>query len=118
MSNTDRGVALIEVLAAILLLAVAGLALADLVGEELRSVAADRRRETALADEERLLGALSLLTRPDLDRRLGTWALGPYLVQVQRPERTLYRIALARADAAKIEDLATVVYRPEDASAP
>ena len=70
-------------------------------------------REHILAGEERVLAALSLLRREDLDRRLGHHSLGEFVVDVQRPERTLYRIAIGAANAPRVEDLVTVVYRPE-----
>lgn len=117
MRATKRGVALLEVLAAVAILGVAGLGFVDLVAAGTRAVSAARARERELADEDRLLTAYTLLARPDLDRRIGERHVGPYLVTVARPERTLYRIALARDDAV-VEDLVTVVYRPEPARAP
>jgi hypothetical protein len=72
-----------------------------------------RDREHVLAAETRLLAALTLLTREDLDRRLGHHPIGDVNVDVERPEPTLYRIALAQASAAGVEDLVTVVYRRE-----
>ena len=96
MRSPEGGVALLEVLAAILILSVAGLALLELVSAGTRAVTTARARERELADEERLLAAYTLLTRSDLDRRLGQREVGPYVAQVERPERMLYRIALGR----------------------
>lgn len=112
----DRGMALLEVLAAVVILGVTGLALVDLVTVGTRAVASARERERELADEERLLAAYALLTRVDLDRRLGRRDVGSYLMEVQRPEATLYRISLGRGDSG-VEDLVTVVYRPESSRA-
>lgn len=112
-----RGIALLEVLVAVAILGVATLSLLELVGAGIRAVAVARERERELADEERLLAAYTLLTRGDLDRRLGDRAVGPYIAIVQRPERTLYRVALRRS-MAEIEDLVTVVYRPEPGRVP
>jgi hypothetical protein len=109
----ERGVALLEVLAAMAILGAAGLALVELVGGGTQAVAVARDRERELADEERLLAAWSLLKREELDQRLGERAVGPYVVRVQRPERGLYRIAMERKEAAGVEDLVTVVYRRE-----
>ena len=117
MQVSERGVALLEVLAAVLILSVVGLSLVELVGAGTRAVATARQRERELADEERLLTAYTLLTRSDLDRRLGDRTVGPYLANVQRPERTLYRVSLRRVDALDVEDLVTVVYRSEPAHA-
>ena len=118
MRSGERGVALLEVLAAVAILVAAGLGFVTLVAEGIRAAASDRARERELVDEERLMTAYALLKRTDLDRRLGTRAVGPYLVTVQRPERTLYRVAIARGEAAQVEDLVTVLYRGEIQSGP
>lgn len=118
MTRPDRGAALLEVLAAVVLLGVAGLALVQLVAEGTRAATAARARERELADEERVLAAYTLLTRRDLDRRLGRRDVGPYWTEIQRPERALYRISLGRKEAPEVENLVTVVYRPEASRAP
>lgn len=118
MRNRERGVALLEVLAAVTILGVAGVGLLEVVTAGTRAVAAAIVRERELADEERLLAEYTLLARADLDRRLGRREVGPYFADVQRPERTLYRIALARKTAPEVEDLVTVVHRPETPRAP
>jgi len=107
----ERGVALLEVLAAVAILGVAGLALVELVAGGTWAVAVARDRERELADEERLLTAWSLLKREELDQRIGERAVGPYVMRVQRPERGLYRLAVARSVAPGVEELVTVVYR-------
>ncbi|HMJ57690.1 MAG TPA: type II secretion system protein [Gemmatimonadales bacterium] len=107
----ERGVALLEVLAAVIILGVAGLALVDLVAGGTRAVSVARDRERELADEERLLTAWSLLKRDELDQRIGERPVGPYVMRVQRPERGLYRLAVERSAASGVEDLVTVVWR-------
>lgn len=109
--RAERGVALLEVLAAVVLLGVAGLALVELVAGGARAVAVARERERELADQERLLTAWSLLKREELDRRIGDRVVGPYVMRVQRPERGLYRLAVGRSAALGVEELVTVVYR-------
>jgi prepilin-type N-terminal cleavage/methylation domain-containing protein len=113
-----QGVALLEVLAAIMILGIAGTALMELVAGGTRAAGAAREREQQLGDEERLLSAYTLLARTDLDRRLGRREVGPYVVNIQRPEKRLYRIAIDREAAADVEELVTVVYRPEVPRAP
>lgn len=113
MRSPESGAVLIEVLVAVAILGFAGLALVELVSAGTRATTAARVRERELADEERLLAAWSLLSRRDLDQRLGRREVGPYVVEVQRPERALYRIALGRIEAPEMEDLVTVVWRPE-----
>lgn len=114
----ERGVVLLEVLVALVILTTAALALVELVDAGTRAVVEARTRERELADEQRLLSAFTLLDRTDLDRRLGRRTIGPYVADIQRPEGVLYRIALARRAAPEVEDLVTVVYRPEPAHAP
>ncbi len=109
--RTDRGVALLEVLVAVAILSASGLVLVGLVSAGLRGERDARERERTLAAEDRVLTALTLLTREDLDRRLGRHPLGEFVVDIERPEGTLYRIALAQARAPEVEDLLTVVYR-------
>ncbi len=118
MRTRNAGVALLEVLVALALLAGSGVALAGLVSAGLRSEGDARARERTLATEERVLAALTLLSREDLDRRLGRHRLGEFVVDVERPEGTLYRIALADTLAPDVEALVTVVYRPEPSHAP
>ena len=118
MRRSDRGIALLETLVALAILSGAGLALLDLVTAGLRAERESRERERVLAVDYRILTALTLLTRAELDRRLGRHPLGELVVDVQRPERTLYRIALAQQQSPEVEDLVTVVYRREASGAP
>jgi len=118
MRRSDRGIALLETLVALAILSGAGLALLDLVTAGLRAERESRERERVLAVEDRVLTAVTLLTRADLDRRLGRHPIGELMADIQRPERTLYRIALAQQESPQVEDLVTVVYRREASSAP
>jgi type II secretory pathway component PulJ len=111
VKSPERGVALLEVLAALAILSVAGLGLIELVGMQARAAATAAERERELWDQERLVAAHVLLAARDLDLRLGGREVGPYVVIVQRPERDLYRIAVARRGTPGVEDLATAVYR-------
>jgi type II secretory pathway component PulJ len=115
--RAERGVALLEVLAATVILSVAGLALVQLTAGAAQALAVAAARERELADEERLLTAYTLLGREDLVRRLGAQEVGSYRVGVQRPEPALYRIAIGRVAHPEIEDLVTVAYRPEPGDA-
>jgi type II secretory pathway pseudopilin PulG len=111
MFRSDRGIALLEVLVALAIVSGAGLALLDLVTGGLRAERDARERERVLAVEERVLTALTLLKRDELDRRLGRHLIGELVVDIERPERTLYRIALSQEQSPQLEDLVTVVYR-------
>ena len=118
MLRSNRGIALLETLVALAILSGAGLALLDLVTAGLRAEREARERERVLVVEERVLTALTLLKRDELDRRLGRHPIGELIVDVQRPERTLYRIALAQTESPQAEDLVTVVYRRGTRDAP
>lgn len=111
--RNERGVVLLEVLVALAILGLAGIGLIETVGAGLRAERNARERETTLATEERLLAALTLLNRTELDQRIGRRRIGEFVVDVQRPEKTLYRIALSQQQAPAVEDLVTVVYRAE-----
>ena len=111
--RNERGVALLEVLVALVILATVGIALTELVSAGLRGERSARASEAILATEDRLLAALTLLRREELDQRIGRREIGEFIVDVQHPEPTLYRIALLRLSSPHVEDLATVVYRRE-----
>lgn len=114
----DRGLALLETLVALAILSGAGLALLALVTRGLGAEREARERERVLAVEDRVLTALTLLRRNELDRRLGRHPIGELLVDIERPEQTLFRIALSQAESPQVEDLVTVVYRRETRNAP
>jgi len=118
MLRSDRGIALLEVLVALAVLSGAGLALLELVTGALRAERDARERERVLAVEQRVLTALTLLKRAEFDRRLGRHPIGELIVEIQRPERTLYRIAVSQQESSQVEDLVTVVYRREARNGP
>ena len=118
MRAAERGVALFEVLVALAIVGTAGIGLVEVVAAGLRGERDARERERTLAAEERLLAALTLLKREEFDQRIGRRAIGEFLVSIQRPERTLYRIAVLQAASPQVEDLVTVVYRPGNTDEP
>jgi len=112
MIRSERGIALLEVLIALGLLSVGGLATVGLVHASIRAQAEMAAREQGTAVAGRVLAALSLLRSGELAQRLGHRELGEFMVNVSRPEPGLYRIALSEARAPEQEILVTVVYRP------
>ena len=109
------GIALLEVLAALAILGTAGLSLVALVHQSVRGQAESARTERVLDEADRVLSAFALLAAADLDRRLGSHPVGEFVVDVQRPRRSLYRIAVASGDAPGRILLVTVVARSEEA---
>jgi len=109
--RSRAGIALLEVLIALVILTTSGIGFVELVGTGLRVERDSRAREQIVGSEDRLLAALTLLKRGELDQRLGRRHIGEFIVDTQRPERTLYRIAVLQAQSPQVEDLVTVVYR-------
>ena len=105
-----RGVVLLEVLVALAVLGLAGLAFVEVAAQGLRILGYTQVIERRIADEDRLLAAYTLLDRLDLGRRTGVHHVGPYDVRVDRLDLALFRIAVG--PAGETADLTTVVYRP------
>lgn len=114
-AQTSAGFALLDVLLALALLGSAGLAVISLLDQAMRAEHAARDAEREYQAADRVLTALTLLHRSELDQRIGTRPLGEFIVDIQRPERGLYRIALAGVSAPERQLLVTVVARPEGA---
>ena len=113
MRTGEGGTTLLEAMVAVAILAGAGTSLIAALDAGIRSEREARLRERSLLAAERVLSATALLDRNDLDRRLGRHPVGEFAVELQRPEPTLYRIAIAERGAPEVETLVTVVYRPE-----
>jgi type II secretory pathway pseudopilin PulG len=111
----ERGVVLLEVLAALTIFAFAAASALGLLSQLSASEQRAHAFERTVADQDRLMAAYSLLARGDLDQRLGVRTIGGYVVEVQRPTTTLYRVTVG--DSTGVE-LATLVYRPEPTHAP
>ncbi len=107
------GFALLDVLLALALLGSAGLAVVSLLDQALRAEQVARAVEREYQAADRVLTALTLLHRAELDQRIGRRPLGEFIVDIQRPERGLYRIAVAGVSAPGRDLLVTVVARPE-----
>jgi type II secretory pathway pseudopilin PulG len=110
--DNQRGVALLEAIVALAILMASGVGAIGLLAAASRSEYRLRRLELVQANADRVLTASSLLSRRDLDLRLGERVVGEFIVEVERPETALYRLSV-REQASRTELLATVVYRPE-----
>ncbi len=111
--RNQRGVVLLELLVALVLLSTAGLATVLLLAEGARGIVRAARAEAASRRAERLLQAYALMTRRELEQRIGEQDFGPASVQVQRPSRTLFRIAVRETGSRHRPLLVTVLFRPE-----
>ena len=109
MKRRARGAVLLEVVAALTIFAFAAAAAIALLSQLSDGERRAHANERTVADQERLMAAYALLAREDLDRRLGRREVGPYVVEVQRPEQALYRVTIGDSTGA---DLITLLYRP------
>src|SRR5260221_9676261 len=89
--HAERGVVLLEVMIATVVLGVAGTALIALLAQALRDEQRLRDRERTMDAAERVLVTETLLAHDDLDRRIGRHPMGAFVADVQRPRPTLYR---------------------------
>lgn len=109
----EAGAALLEAMVSLAIIAASGVSAVTALDAALDSEWRLRNEELSLNRADRLLTAAALLGREDLDRRLGRHPVGDFVMEVQRPERVLYRISLSEVARPEREVLVTVVYRPE-----
>ncbi|MGH7562558.1 MAG: hypothetical protein ACRENB_16240 [Gemmatimonadales bacterium] len=107
-----RGTALVEVLCALTILSVIGFTAAGALRETAGAMRGADAGEREMEAAERVLTALTLLTRRELSQRLGTRRVGEFAIRIHRPEADLFRIAVGRDSGVDHEILATVVHRP------
>lgn len=110
--RADRGAVLLEVLVALTLVTVTGSALVGLLAGASQSQAFYAAREDEMGEASVVLQRCSLMSREDLDQRLGRHATGKWLVHIERPEPSLYRVGIALQAAPAHELLVTVLFRP------
>lgn len=117
MTSARRGAALLEVIVGLAILATSGTALVAAVGDALERERDMLQREQELIAMERVLAATSLLTRQELDQRLGDRRVGEFVVAVARPSPELFTIGIRPASRAEAL-LVTLVYRSEASAVP
>jgi len=110
--------ALLEALVALAMIGGIGLGVVAALQQAAMAERVARDRERLLAAAHRVLGAASLLRRPELDQRLGRHGVGEFVLSVQRPEQALYRLAVAARENPGQDLLVTVVYRPLSSTLP
>ena len=109
-----HGAVLIEVLVALVILTVASLSALQHVGQFIETQSGFHRAESELLAAEQRLIAVSLLTRTELDQRIGRRILGNHWVTLGRPEPELYRIGVAALESPEVEIITAVVHRRDD----
>ena len=103
---------LLETLIALVILCVAGLAMLTLARETSRTLVRALADDAEMRRASALLDAVTLWSREDLDRHLGTRQQGSWLMHVDRDEESLYYISL-RDSTDRHELLQTTLYRPQ-----
>jgi type II secretory pathway pseudopilin PulG len=113
MTSQTRGAALLEALVALALLGTVASAAAWRATEYIRAVERTHAREADQRAGARLLSAVALWPRADLDRHLGTSRQGPWRMYIERPTRTVYTILLSDTAGGASPLLQTAVYRED-----
>jgi type II secretory pathway pseudopilin PulG len=112
VSNRLRGVALLEALVALALLGTVASAAAWSATESLRAVRRMHAREAEQRRAARLLSAVSLWPRADLDRHLGDRPQGAWRLEIDRTTPTIY-VTTVRDSLSGAVLLQTALYRDE-----
>ena len=112
--RADRGVALLEALVALVILATAGTGLVTLVATALSAAENARLREARFEAATMALTRLAFQGKHGLDIRLGTRVEGSVVARVDRPRPGLYRLAVSDTGSPGDELLVTVVHRAGD----
>ena len=112
----DAGAVLLEVIVALALLATAGLAAVSMAVEAAGAVSRAATAEVEMRQAARLMDAVSLWPREDLDRRMGDRRQGPFILRIARPSGELYTAALADSATGRVL-LATSLFRRDTADA-
>ena len=110
--RAHAGAVLLEVIAAMTLFAIAGVALLELAVQSDLAVSHVVMNRAELAQANVFLESVALWTRDDLDRHLGRHSEGQFALVVDRISSTLYHVLLTtshRGDEAPL--LETTLYR-------
>lgn len=117
MSHADRpGVALLEAIVALTIFAAVAGSIALFATTSLRAVGRARDAEREVMEASAFVDAVTLWSRSDFDRRLGSHEQGRWRLELSRPLPTVYVIALLDGTSAR-PLIITAVYRPRFANA-
>lgn len=109
--RNERGMTLVEVLVALVILTVSMTAMLHAVSTAMWQQATTRDREELLARAGRVMSAYALMSRAELDQRIGQQPVRGFRVRVQRPRSQLYRLSLTDSLYPDQELLVTLVFR-------
>jgi len=109
--RSTGGIALMEVLVAMVLLTMVGVPLLARVGAEARLLIQRSDHESLVRGAEQALAEYAALDRTGLEQRLGRRDSDGLDVLLERPAPTLFRIVVVQPDAGDRELIASYVYR-------
>jgi hypothetical protein len=109
---TRPGVALLDAIVGLFILATAGMAAVVMAIGTVRAVGEAREADAELRAADGFLQAVALWPREELEQRLGDRPQGPWRLEIQRPERELFVLALSDTLSSRVL-LRTALYRPE-----
>ena len=112
MQGGAPGMALLEVIVAITILAVAALSTVAWVSQAAATVVRAGKAAAEVDSASDYLDRIALWTRADLDRHLGARRQGAWTVTVERPTSELYMVTMRDSTNAHTI-LRTTLYRPE-----
>lgn len=110
-TDPEEGVALLEVLVALAILATAAMGLVQVLVQSAQAVEHARSVERERREANAFMEAVSLWPRPVLDLRLGTRGHGAFALHIERIRPDLYEATLYASDGRQL--LGTALYRPE-----
>lgn len=106
-----RGVVLLEVMIALVILATAGTAFVSMAAESERALVRARTVEKEMRAANAFMNAVALWPREDLDRHLGDRHQGHWIMRVDRPLEELYEVTLSDSSRRHVL-IRTSLYRP------
>jgi hypothetical protein len=107
--------ALLEALAAILLIGTAAVALVTLVEQSARALETARATDARLSRAARVLERATIMSRVELEARLGVTRLHGWDLAVERPVPTIFVVTVLDTLGGKV--LGTAIYKTEADSA-
>jgi len=110
-----RGVALLEVIVGLTILAIGATTMVALASASLQAVTRANDADTQMRSADAFLQAVALWPRADLDRHLGDRAEGAWRLRIDRPAPTLYTVTLGDTVTGQVL-LHTSLFRAEEES--
>lgn len=111
--RSRSGATLLEVIVALAILAIGGLAIMTHIGNSLATVERTSERERAMRDASRFMESVSLWPTEDLNARLGVRTQGSWRLHITRVSPSLYDVQLLDSTGTHIL-LSTSLWRPID----